>query len=102
MFVYMAKRARPPTRSTEVPLETVQQMLMDAIEHHYDFVAAWDPRPGEEPAIGSFPTLHVMTGNLITACRLNGIRGRAILYEDEGAQIVTFPSGTVSRSRTRK
>ena len=31
-----------------------------------------------------------LTGNLITPCRLNGIMGRAALYEDEGARLVTI------------
>ncbi|MFZ0005024.1 MAG: hypothetical protein WCC86_04605 [Methanoregula sp.] len=34
-----------------------------------------------------------MTGILITPCRLNDLKGRLSLYEDEGARITTFNYG---------
>jgi hypothetical protein len=70
-------------------------MLSAAVTNHDDFVLAWELRPGEEPAPGTEPVVHVMTGNLVTPCRLNGIKGRAMLYGDEGARIVTFKAGAV-------
>jgi hypothetical protein len=86
----MAKRGHPRTTISKLPQEELVAMLSAAVANHDDFVLAWEPRPGEEPASGTEPVVHVMTGNLVTPCRLNGLKGRAILYEDEGARIVTF------------
>ncbi len=66
--------------------------LSAAIANHHDFVLTWEPQLGEAPE----PVIYIMTGNLITPCRLNGLRDRAKLFEDEGARIVMFKSRTVS------
>jgi len=95
MFVYMAKRGHPRTTIPGLLQEELVAMLSAAVRNHDDFVLAWEVRPGEEPAPGTEPVVHVMTGNLVTPCRLNGIKGRAMLYEDEGARIVTFRGGAV-------
>jgi hypothetical protein len=77
------------------------EILSSAVENHDDFVLAWEPRPGEEPAPGTEPVVHIITGNLVTPCRLNGLKGRAMLYEDEGARILTFKGRSVP-ARTKK
>jgi hypothetical protein len=76
-------------------------LLSTAVANHDDFVLAWEPRPGEEPEPGAEPVVHVMTGNLVTPCRLNGLKGRAMLFEDEGARIVTFKGRSVPARRKK-
>jgi hypothetical protein len=60
------------------------------LKNHEDFVLAREPRPGDTADPETGPVIHVMTGNLITSCRLNALRGRVMLYDDEGARIVTI------------
>jgi hypothetical protein len=86
----MAGRVQRRKNSRVFPAEDIQKMLLLALKNHEDFVLAREPRPGETADPETGPVIHVMTGNLITSCRLNGIRGRALLYEDEGARIVTI------------
>ena len=76
-------------------------MLSAAVANHDDFVLAWEPRPGEEPEPGTEPVVHVMTGNLVTPCRRNSLMGRAMLYEDEGARIVSYKAGTIPTRRIK-
>jgi hypothetical protein len=64
-------------------------MLAAAIKNHDDFILTWEPRPDEEAEVGAEREIHVMTGNLITACRLNNLKSRVAVYKDEGAQIVS-------------
>ena len=68
-------------------------ILLAAVKNRDDFVLTWEPRPRDTPELGTEPVIHVMTGNLITPCRLNGLKGRVMLYEDEGARITTFKEG---------
>jgi len=70
--------------------EELVEVLSAAVANHDDFVLAWKPRPGEEPEPGTKSLVHVMTGNLIPPCRLNGLKGRVLVYEDEGTRIVAF------------
>jgi|GEM_PF-743984 len=99
MFVYMAKRD-PPHGTIPVLLQReLSVMLSRALENHDDLVLAWEPRPGEEPAPGTQPVVHIMTGNLITSCRLNALLGRVMVYEDEGARSVTMPLNNVQTAR---
>ncbi|WP_292424222.1 hypothetical protein [Methanoregula sp.] len=70
--------------------ENIQKMLLSALKKHEDFVLAREPRPGETADPETEPVIHIMTGNLITSCRLNGLKGRVMLYDDEGARIVTI------------
>ena len=95
MFVYMAKRDPPHGTIPALLQRELSVMLSRALESHDDFVLAWEPRPGEEPASGSQPVAHIMTGNLITSCRLNALLGRVMVYEDEGARSVTVPLNNV-------
>lgn len=71
-----------------VTYDEVADALIRAIRKREDFVLAWerdDIYDGQESSL----LVHVMTGNLVTPCRLNGITGRALLYGDEGARIIT-------------
>jgi hypothetical protein len=86
----MAARAHPQKHSQKVPVEEIQRILFSALKNGDDFVLTREPRPGEEPDPGTDPVIHILTGNLITRCRLNGLLGRAALYEDEGARAVTI------------
>ena len=95
MFAYMTKRD-PPHGTIPVSLQReLSVMLSRALENHDDFVLAWEPRPGEDPAPGIQTVAHIMTGNLITSCRLNALLGRVMVYEDEGARSVTVPLNNV-------
>ena len=80
------KRQKKPKVLT---IAEVTEMLLAAIKNHDDFILTWELRPGEEIDEGIKRELHVMTGNLITTCRLNNLKGRVAAYEDEGARIVT-------------
>ena len=95
MFEYMAKRDPPHGTIPALLQRELSVMLSRALENHDDFVLAWEPRPGEEPAPGTHPVAHIMTGNLITSCRLNALLGRVMVYEDEGARSVTVPLNNV-------
>jgi len=86
----MAAGRRTQKSSGKIPFEEISKLLFSALKNGEDFVLTREPRPGEEPEPGTEPVIHVLTGNLITPCRLNGIMGRAALYEDEGARVVTF------------
>ena len=86
----MAKKGHGRIEPPSLLNDELVSMLSVAIENRNDFVLAWDIRPGEEPTLEAEEMVHIMTGNLITSCRLNGIRGRALAYEDEGARIGTF------------
>ena len=97
----MAKREQRRRKSTGFLFGELAGMLSASVENHDDFVLAWEPRPGEDPEPGTEPVVHVMTGNLITPCRLNGIKGRALLYQDEGGRIMTFKGKNVT-ARTEK
>jgi hypothetical protein len=91
----MAQRGRPRTIIPGLLLEELVAILSAAVANHDDFVLAWEPHPGEEPEPGTEPVVHVITGNLVTPRRLNGLIGRAMLYEDEGARILSFKGGPV-------
>jgi hypothetical protein len=84
----MAAGRRTQKPSGKIPFENISELLFSALKNGDDFVLTRESRPGEEP--GTEPVIHVLTGNLITPCRLNGLLGRAALYEDEGARAVTF------------
>jgi len=86
----MAAGRRTQKPSKKVPFEEISSLLFSALKNGDDFVLTREPRPGDEPERGNEPVIHVLTGNLITPCRLNGLLGRAALYEDEGAHVVTF------------
>jgi hypothetical protein len=86
----MAGRVQRRKNSHDFPVEKIQEILLSALKNHEDFVLAREPRPGETADPETGPVIHVMTGNLITSCRLNGLRGRVMLYDDEGARIVTL------------
>jgi len=75
----MAKRGHPRTTIPVLPQKELVAMLSAAVANHDDFVLAWEPRPGEEPEPGTESLVHVMTGNLVPPCRLNGLKGRALL-----------------------
>jgi hypothetical protein len=70
-------------------IDTIAGMLSDALKNHDDFILTWEPHPGEDAAPGTKQEIHIMTGNLITSCRLNNLRSRVLLYEDDGARIVS-------------
>jgi len=98
----MAKKGLVRARHPPVSQEKLAALLSAAVENRHDFVLAWEPRPDEELPPGTELRVHVMTGNLVTHCRLNGIMGRALLYEDEGAGVVTFAAGTDPTARRKK
>jgi hypothetical protein len=81
------KKRRKKTGSLTV--RAITGMLSAALKNHDDFILTWEPRPGEEVAPGTKQEIHIMTGNLITFCRLNNLKSRVLLYEDEGAQLVS-------------
>jgi hypothetical protein len=81
------KKRRKNTGS--LTIGAITGMLSDALKNHDDFILTWEPRPGEEVAHGTKQEIHIMTGNLITSCRLNNLKGRVLLYKDEGARIVS-------------
>jgi hypothetical protein len=68
----------------------ITEMLSTAMKNHDDFILTWEPRPGEEVEPGAPREIHIMTGNLITSCRLNNLKSRVLLYEDEGARIMSY------------
>ncbi|MFA5332551.1 MAG: hypothetical protein WC342_09245 [Methanoregula sp.] len=88
-------------RSREVTYEVIADALVRAIRDRDDLVLAWE-RSGNETGPEDCPVVHVITGNLVTPCRLNGITGRAHLYDDEGATVITGiwrDEGTPNRCR---
>ena len=96
----MANEGTAPQEKHGVLFGELAGMLSASVENHDDFVLAWEPQPGEDPEPGTEPVVHVMTGNLITPCRLNGLRaGHAV--QDEGARIMTFKGKNVT-ARTEK
>jgi len=97
----MAKKGHGRITLPSLSGKELAVLLADAIENRHDFVLAWEMRPGEEPAPGAEEKVQVLTGDLITPCRLNGIMGRALAYEDEGARIVTFTAGSSSGLREK-
>jgi len=78
---------RKKTKSLTIGM--IAGMLSDALKNHDDFILTWEPRPGEEVAPETKQEIHIMTGDLITSCRLNNLKSRVLLYEDEGARIVS-------------
>ncbi len=81
------KKRRKKTGSLTIGV--IAGMLAATLKNHDDFILTWEPRPGEEVAPGAKQEIHIMTGNLITSCRLNNLKSRVLLYEDEGARIVS-------------
>lgn len=81
------KKRRNPTGS--LTIGAIAGMLYDALKNHDDFILTWEPRPGEGVAPETQQEIHIMTGNLITSCRLNNLKGRVLMYEDAGARIVS-------------
>ena len=80
------KRRKKPGSLT---IGAIAGMLAAALKNHDDFILTWEPRPGEEVAPETKQEIHIMTGNLITSCRLNNLKSRVMMYEDEGARIVS-------------
>jgi hypothetical protein len=72
-----------------LPIEVIAGLLSDALKNRDDFILTWEPHPGEDVAPDTQQEIHIMTGNLITSCRLNNLKSRVLLYEDEGARIVS-------------
>jgi len=81
------KKRRKTTGS--LTIGAVVGMLSDALKNRDDFILTWEPRPGEEMAPETKQEIHIMTGNLITSCRLNNLKSRVLMYEDEGARIMS-------------
>jgi hypothetical protein len=81
------KQRRKKTES--LTFGAITEMLSTALKNHDDFILTWEPRPGGEVVPGAPGEIHIMTGNLITSCRLNNLKSRVLLYEDEGARIVS-------------
>ena len=76
-------------KDTPLPLSAIVQACLRALENREDFILTREPRPGEDsPETG--PVIHILTGNLITPCRLNNLMGRALADADEGARVVTI------------
>jgi hypothetical protein len=86
----MAGRVQRRKNSPVFSVEDIQKILLSALKNHEDFVLAREPRPGDTADPETGPVIHILTGNLITSCRLNALRGRVMLYDDEGARIVTI------------
>ena len=86
----MARRVQRRKNSCVFSFEDIQKVLLSALKNHEDFVLAREPRPGDTADPETEPVIHIMTGNLITTCRLNGLKSRVMLYDDEGARIVTI------------
>ena len=86
----MAGRVRQQKTPKKFSSVEIQRLHFLALEKKEDFVLTREPRPGEEPEPGTLPVIHIITGNLITPCRLNSLKGRALAYGDEGARVVTF------------
>lgn len=85
----MAGKTRRRKKTRCLSTEDICGLLLSAIKNREDFILTREPRAGEEAGSGTEPVIHIMTGNLVTACRLNGLIGRVRLYEDEGARMVT-------------
>jgi hypothetical protein len=81
------KQRRKKTES--LTFGAITEMLSTALKNHDDFILTWEPRRGEEVTPETKQEIHIMTGNLITSCRLNNLKSRVLLYEDEGARIVS-------------
>ena len=82
--------------TAKVPIltqEDLAAMLSRTSKNHDNFVLKGEPRSGDPPKPGTARMIRVMTGNLITLSRLNGLKGRVSLYEDEEARIKTFYNG---------
>jgi len=86
----MVGRVQSRKTSRVFSSEDIQKVLFLALKNHEDFVLAREPRPGETADPETEPVIHIMTGNLSTSCRLNSLKGRVMLYDDEGARIVTI------------
>ena len=84
-----SQKKRQGKKTGSVTIGTIAGILSDALKNHDDFILTWEPRPGEEVAPETKQEIHIMTGNLITSCRLNNLKSRVLLYEDEGARIVS-------------
>jgi len=76
-------------KTGSLPIDVIAGLLSDALKNHDDFILTWEPRPGEEVAPDTQQEIHIMTGDLITSCRLNNLKSRVLLYEEEGARIVS-------------
>jgi len=81
------KKRRKKTGS--LPIDVIAGMLATALKNRDDFILTWEPRPGEEVGPETKQEIHIMTGNLITSCRLNNLKSRVLMYEDEGARIMS-------------
>ena len=81
------KKRRKTTGS--LTIGAIAGLLSDALKNRDDFILTWEPHPGEDVAPETQQEIHIMTGNLITSCRLNNLKSRVLLYEDEGARIVS-------------
>jgi hypothetical protein len=86
----MARGRQSQKRGQKISAGEIQKLLFVALENGDDFVLTREPRPGEEPDTKTGSVIHILTGNLITPCRLNRLRGRVACYEDEGARILSI------------
>lgn len=82
------KKKRGKTTES-LTIGAITGILSDALKNHDDFILTWEPPSGEEVAPDTRQEIHIMTGNLITSCRLNNLKSRVLLYKDEGARIVS-------------
>ncbi|MEN6397245.1 MAG: hypothetical protein ABFC78_12280 [Methanoregula sp.] len=94
----MEGKARRRKKMRGLSVEEIQSILLSALNNREDFILTREPRPGDEAGMGTEPVIHIMTGNLITPCRLNGLLGRVRLYEDEGAREVTVREQDITNS----
>jgi hypothetical protein len=83
------KRQKSPKNTSPFTFGTITEMLAAAIKNHDDFILTWEPQPDKMVATDTSWEIHVMTGNLITPCRLNNLKSRVMAYEDEGARLVS-------------
>ena len=71
-------------------INDLSKILSKALKNHDDFIITCEPKPNEINDPDAEQVIHIMTGNLITPCRLNALKGKVISDEDEGARIITI------------
>ena len=89
MVLKKSQKKNPRKKTGSLPIDVIAGMLATALKNRDDFILTWEPRPDEEVGPETKQEIHIMTGNLITSCRLNNLKSRVLMFEDEGARIMS-------------
>jgi hypothetical protein len=80
----MAMPEKPGRRQKKPLIETLPELLVNAVATDHDFVLTFETDPDT-----GVRKIHVMTGKFVTPCMLRKLTGLAASQRDEGSTMIS-------------